>query len=98
METMTVMDRLMQTEGIKVQLMVMQIINQVISTFPDSYFVDQDFSCSDINTQDEGAMIVVQSSSNLYKIIKVLFNVFLYYVPGFVNNATSACIFLDIYN
>lgn len=85
---MTVLDRLMQTEGIEIQLIVISIVNQAISTFPDLYFVEGDFSSLDVN---DHSFMKLDSSTKLYKIFKVLFNVFLYYVPGFVDNAASAC-------
>lgn len=82
---MTVLDRSMQTEGIEIQLLVIRILNQAIISFPDSYFVDSD-------VPHQGKRIIGSDcEAKLYKLFKVLFNVFLYYVPGFVDNAASAC-------
>jgi hypothetical protein len=93
METMTVLDRLMQTEGIRIQLIVINIVNQIVSSFPDSYFVDLEVDSTNVKEKDDGKKHLMnhQLTLELYKIFKVLFNVFLYYVPGFVNNAASAC-------
>jgi hypothetical protein len=89
METMTVLDRLIQTEGIRIQLIVINIVNQIVSSFSDLYFINSDVVKH--NDEEKKKPICLEPATKLYKIFKVLFNVFLYYVPGFVNNAASAC-------
>lgn len=37
---MTVFDRLMQTEGIQVQRLIIGIVQNVIASYPESYFLE----------------------------------------------------------
>ncbi|KAI8967355.1 hypothetical protein BDF20DRAFT_900626 [Mycotypha africana] len=84
LELINVFDRLIQTEGYRTQLIIIEIIQRIISNYGQSYL------CDDIQNDAEGLVIIdsnidepdaFPASSKLYYILKLLMTVLLQNVP-----------------
>jgi hypothetical protein len=99
-ETMTVLDRLMQTEGVGIQEAILGMVQTVLDTYPSSFFIENlsvitspdvitGSADSNINVAFD-ISIPIPSGSKLYKILKVVCNVFLYHIPGLSNHTATS--------
>ncbi|TPX44962.1 hypothetical protein SeMB42_g03131 [Synchytrium endobioticum] len=94
METISIFDRLLQTEELPVQLLVVRIVQRIFAEYGDEYFLDDaevyaagnDFDLLTGNVVDAGPLA---NYSRLYVTIKLLFNGFMYQVPSLSNNPTA---------
>ncbi|KAG1384801.1 hypothetical protein G6F60_002658 [Rhizopus arrhizus] len=80
LELMNVFDRLIRTEGYRVQLVIVEIIQRLIQNYSSAYL------CSDLDNIQPGVFPV---SSKLYYLVRVLVNVFLQNVPKLSKKQSS---------
>ncbi|KAG1462345.1 hypothetical protein G6F46_004337 [Rhizopus delemar] len=80
LELMNVFDRLIRTEGYRVQLVIVEIIQRLTQNYSTAYL------CSDLDNIQPGVFPV---SSKLYYLVRVLVNVFLQNVPKLSKKQSS---------
>ena len=96
---MNVFDGINQTEDLKVQLKVLEIIHQIVLDYGKSHLVVESASSSPLlgslqyNAESVDVLNVPNSfgsklppDSMLYKIVSLLFNVFVFHVPLLSSN------------
>ncbi|KAI7879526.1 ARM repeat-containing protein [Lichtheimia hyalospora FSU 10163] len=87
LELMNVFDRLIQTEGYRVQLIIIEIIQRLTKNYGASYICDDlDDECDIDRTLEPGAF---PSTAKLYYVLRLLINVFLQSVPSLSNKRAS---------
>ncbi|ORZ22294.1 armadillo-type protein [Absidia repens] len=100
LEFMNVFDRLIQTEGYHVQLIIIETIQRLIA------FYGAEFLCDDLenSTESYGDLIAVNDSldsdvfpttAKLYYLLRLLVNVFVHHIPSLRNKSLSARPFID---
>ncbi|KND00764.1 uncharacterized protein SPPG_03877 [Spizellomyces punctatus DAOM BR117] len=102
LEVMNLFDKLVQTEDVPVQIHVVQIARQIVLEFGD-YLVTNDAGLSSHEgslsssldtagsplTENLSIASVKGLNAKVYKVVKLLFDVFAYHVPTLSNNPTS---------
>ncbi|KAI9022184.1 armadillo-type protein [Phycomyces nitens] len=90
LELMNVFDRLIQTEGYKVQLIIIEIIQRLIENY------GLDYLCDDLNSTVETEAVdsaldpdVFPSTAKLYYVLRLLINVFLQNIPSLSKKPTG---------
>lgn len=87
LELMNVFDRLIQTEGYRVQLIIIEIIQRLTKNYGASYICDDlDDECDIDRTLEPGAF---PSTAKLYYVLRLLINVFLQSVPSLSSKRAS---------
>ncbi|KAI9318532.1 armadillo-type protein [Dichotomocladium elegans] len=87
LELMNVFDRLIQTEGYRVQLIIIEIIQRLTKSYGSTYLCDDLESEFDVErTFDPDAF---PSTAKIYYILRLLINVFLQNVPSLGNKRTT---------
>ncbi|KAG1473645.1 hypothetical protein G6F56_000838 [Rhizopus delemar] len=83
LELMNVFDRLIRTEGYRVQSVIVEIIQRLTQNYGATYI------CSDLNNITSLETSVFPVTSQLYYLVRVLVNVFLQNVPKLSNKRSS---------
>lgn len=91
LELMNVLDRLIQTEGYRIQLIIIEIIQRLIQTYGSTYLCNDlegetDYHIMDV-TLDPDAF---PATAKLYYLLRLLINVFLQNVPKLSNKPASS--------
>jgi hypothetical protein len=91
LELMNVFDRLIQTEGYRIQLIIIEIIQRLIQTYGSTYLCNDlegetDYHIMDV-TLDPDAF---PATAKLYYLLRLLINVFLQNVPKLSNKPASS--------
>ncbi|KAF7731917.1 hypothetical protein EC973_007748 [Apophysomyces ossiformis] len=91
LEMMNVFDRLVQTEGRHVQLIIIEIVQRLIDNYGSKYICDDLESDTALEAVDRALEPnVFPSTAKLYYLLRLLINVFLQSVPSLSNKRTSA--------
>ncbi|CEP08433.1 hypothetical protein [Parasitella parasitica] len=91
LELMNVFDRLIQTEGCRIQLTIIEIIQRLIQSYGTAYLcndleAETDYHIMDV-TLDQDAF---PATAKLYYLLRLLINVFLQNVPRLSNKPASS--------
>ena len=91
LELMNVFDRLIQTEGYRIQLIIIEIIQRLIQNYGSSYL------CNDLEGEGDYHMLdatledgAFPATAKLYYILRLLINVFLQNVPKLSSKPASS--------
>lgn len=91
LELMNVFDRLIQTEGYRIQVIIIEIIQKLIQNYGPTYI------CNDLDGENEHTMVdttidpeAFPATAKLYYLLRLLISVFLQNVPKLSNKPASS--------